>query len=171
MAEPRKTRLNRRPGRNAENVVEQKKPEADFSEAQKRSDYLKHKLDDILENIGKSYGKRMADELMKRLEKTIVEFNAEVVDMLDKLEVLEEQRLKELSPDQKSETLPETDTTEPSDGESAELEDEFANMSEFEKRIEMLERQKKEADKKGKDAKEESEEKPKKRGLFRKKNK
>jgi len=170
MADPRRTRLNRRTNKNDESQAEQKVPEIDFSETNKRSEYLKHKLDDILDNIGQSYGKRMADELMKRLEQTIIDFNGEVVQLLDKLEVLEDQRLKELEAEKKH-TLKEEDGDESQVETSAEEEDEFADMSDFEKRIEMLERRKKEADDAAEKNTEESEVKPKKKGLFRKKNK
>ncbi|RKY58314.1 MAG: hypothetical protein DRP96_08660 [Candidatus Neomarinimicrobiota bacterium] len=170
MADPRRTRLNRRTDRNTEKEPEKPIPQADFSEAQKRSEYLKHKLDDILDNIGQSYGKRMADELMKRLEKTIIDFNAEVVRMLDKLEVLENQRLKETSAKNASEISPENEKEDSSE-ENLESEEEFANMSEFEKRIEMLERKRKESEKEAENAAAEETEKPKKRGWFRKKNK
>lgn len=170
MSETRRTRISRRTDRKAESEAEPKAPEIDFSETGKRSEYLKHKLDDILDNIGQSYGKRMADELMKRLEKTILDFNAEVVQMLDKLEVLEEQRLKELEAEKKAAARKEAG--EPAQTvEEQEPEDEFANMSEFEKRIEMMERQKKAEAEAAKKAEEESEEKPKRKGLFRKKNK
>ncbi|MBU0713327.1 hypothetical protein KJ762_13485 [bacterium] len=170
MADSRSTRLNRRPNRNADSRMEQKAPDIDFSETNKRSEYLKHKLDDILDNIGKSYGKRMADELMKRLEKTILDFNGEVIQLLDKLEVLEAQRLKELEAEKNP--IPKVEAGEEAlIEENAELEDEFANMSDFEKRIEMLERKKKEKDDATRKSEEESDEKPKKKGFFRKKNK
>lgn len=159
MADPRRTRLSRRGGKSAEEQLEQKVPEVDFSKTEKRSEYIKRKLDDILDNIGKSYGKRMADELMKRLEKTIQEFNGEVVLMLGKLEKLEEERLKEATivakpPEEQQET-------------ETESEDEFAEMSEFEKRLERMERKKEEEDKAEKE--DDSVEKPKKKGFFRKK--
>jgi len=170
MADPRSTRLNRRPNRNTDSRMEQKAPDIDFSETNKRSEYLKHKLDDILDNIGESYGKRMADELMKRLEKTILDFNGEVIQLLDKLEVLEAQRLKELEAEKNP--IPKVEAGEEAlIEENAELEDEFANMSDFEKRIEMLERKKKEKDDATRKSEEESDEKPKKKGFFRKKNK
>ena len=159
MADPRRTRLSRRGEKNVEEQLEQKVPEVDFSKTDKRSEYIKRKLDDILDNIGKSYGKRMADELMKRLEKTIQEFNGEVVLMLGKLEKLEVERLKEAAiaakpPEEQQET-------------EAESEEEFAEMSEFEKRLEKMERKKGEEDRSEKEN--DSAEKPKRRGLFRKK--
>ena len=171
MADPRSTRLNRRADKDADLKEKQKAVEIDFGEATKRSEYLKQKLDDILDNIGRSYGKRMADELTKRLEKTILDFNGEVVHMLDKLEVLEDQRLKEIEAAKKPDPQVEAAEAESSDEEKVVTEDEFANMSDFEKRIEMLERKKKEADNAVGKSEEESDEKPKKKGFFRKKNK
>jgi len=159
MADPRRTRLSRRGEKSAEELLEQKAPEVDFSKTEKRSEYIKRKLDDILDNIGKSYGKQMADELMKRLEKTIQEFNGEVVLMLGKLEKLKEERLKEATIAAKpSEEQQETET---------ESEGEFAEMSEFEKRLENMERKKEEEDRAEKE--DDSAEKPKKKGLFRRK--
>jgi len=159
MADQRRTRLSRRGEKSAEEQLEQKAPEVDFSKTEKRSEYIKRKLDDILDNIGKSYGKRMADELMKRLEKTIQEFNGEVVLMLGKLEKLEEERLKEAitaakPPEEQQET-------------GTESESEFAEMSEFEKRLEKMEQKKEEEDRTEKE--DDSAEKPKKKGFFRKK--
>ncbi|MBU4444154.1 MAG: hypothetical protein L6422_08220 [Candidatus Marinimicrobia bacterium] len=95
----------------------------------------------------------MADELMKRLEKTIQEFNGEVVLMLGKLEKLEEERLKEAAIAAKpSKEQQETET---------ESKGEFAEMSEFEKRLEKMERKKEEEDRAEKE--DDSAEKPKKK--------
>lgn len=173
MPDPRsRTRLSRRMEKDADAQSEGSSKEIDFSEADKRRDYLKQRLDDILNNIGQSYGKRMADELMKRLQKTVLDFNTEIIAMLDKLEALEEQRQKaaaaEKEPAQKATESGEEAVAE---SETAIPEDEFANMSEFERRIEMLERQKKQKDAEAKKAAAEAEEKPRKKGLFRRKNK
>ncbi|MGC9364125.1 MAG: hypothetical protein ACP5FZ_06080 [Fidelibacterota bacterium] len=173
MPDPRiRSRLNRRTDRDAEAQEQDRRNDIDFSEPDKRRDYLKQRLDDILDNIGQSYGKRMAEELMKRLQKTVLDFNAEVNQMLDKLEVIEEERRKEAEAEKVSAEQPvDTKAGEGGEGETEPSEDEFANMSDFEKRIEMLERKKKQNNDEIKKAAEEAEKKPQKKGLFRRKNK
>ncbi len=88
-------------------------------------------MDDILENIGESYGKRLTDELIKRLEKTVKDFHTEVSEMLDKLHEVDEKReIKEKEKGIK---------TEVSTSEEEVLTEDFDNMSEIEKRLEMKE--------------------------------
>jgi len=114
-----------------------------------RQEYVERKLNDILESIGESYSKRMTNELMKRLENTIHEFHDEVTKILDKLETLEGERHKVPVEIAASET------------EQVATESDVSGMSEIEKRLEMKERGKKEYPKS-----EETEEEPKRRGLF-----
>ncbi len=155
---PRRSRLNRmRGGTPAEPVEEKKVVEIDFSKSDQRTEYIKTKLDDILDKIGQSYGKKMTDELIKRLDQTIAEFHTEVIQVLTKLEGLEEGRKKTAVATQqpKEEEVPEEET------------DEATEMSEFEKRLERMEKEKKQKDKVSKT--EEEVEKPKKKGLFRRK--
>jgi len=170
MPEPRRSRLNRRDQKSIEQEVP-KPPDVDLSRTDKRSEYIKQKLDDILDNIGKSYGQRMVGELMKRLEKTIREFNEEIVEMLDKLEVLEEERRKELEALNKpAEETPASEEKEEGEEEQT-SEEEFAEMSDFERRLERMEQKKQETEAKNKKEPSESGDKSKKRGLFRKKDK
>lgn len=160
MANNRKVRRRNIP--KTEQEIEVKIPEPvkiDFSKASERAGYIKKKLDDILENIGESYGKRLTDELIKRLEKTVKDFHAEVSKMLDKLHEIEEKR-------EIKEKEIETDIST-SDEEA--LPEDFDNMSEVEKRLEMKEREKeKKSDTKGINNKSEV---SKKRGIFKKKKK
>jgi len=156
---PRMSRLNRmRGGSPAEPVEEKKIVEIDFSKSDQRTVYIKTKLDDILDKIGQSYGKMMTDELMKRLDQTIAEFHSEVIQVLSKLEGLEAERKKAA-----------VATLQPKEEEkvTAEETDEAAEMSEFEKRLEKMEKDK-EQQKQASKAEEEVE-KPKKKGLFRRK--
>ena len=62
MANNRRVRSRNIP--KTEQAIEEKIPEPvkiDFNKAIERSSYIKEKLDDILENIGESYGKRLTD--------------------------------------------------------------------------------------------------------------
>jgi len=144
----------------AELVEEKKLVEIDFSKSDQRTVYIKTKLDDILDKIGQSYGKMMTDELMKRLDQTIAEFHSEVIQVLSKLEGLEAERKKTAIATQQpkeegKEEIPEGET------------DEAAEMSEFEKRLEKMEKEK---EQQKQALKTEGEvEKPKKKGLFRRK--
>ncbi|NLA22774.1 MAG: hypothetical protein GX870_07025 [Candidatus Marinimicrobia bacterium] len=61
----------------------------DFSDTEQRYEYIRSKLDDIMENIGQCYSERLTKELLHRLEKTILDFHTEVIALLDKLEKLE----------------------------------------------------------------------------------
>ncbi len=61
----------------------------DFSATEQRYEYIRSKLDDIMENIGQCYSERLTKELLHRLEKTILDFHTEVIALLDKLEKLE----------------------------------------------------------------------------------
>jgi len=156
---PRRSRLNRmRGGTPAEPVEEKKVVEIDFSKSDQRTEYIKTKLDDILDKIGQSYGKKMTDELIKRLDQTIAEFHTEVIQVLTKLEGLEEGRKKTAVATQQpkeEEVVTEEETTE------------SAEISEFEKRLERMEKEKEQKNKVSKT--EEEVEKPKKKGLFRRK--
>jgi len=124
----------------------------DLNVTEGRKEYVERKLNDILESIGESYGKRMTNELMKRLEKTIREFHGEVTKILDKLETLEDERHK--VPEKI--VVPQT--------EQVLDEGELSGMSEIERRLEMKEREKQESPKT-----DEITEEPKRRGLFSRK--
>ena len=47
----------------------------DFSATEQRYEYIRSKLDDIMENIGQCYSERLTKELLHRLEKTILDFH------------------------------------------------------------------------------------------------
>ena len=99
----------------------------DLANTEKRADYLKKKLDDILGNIGEGYSKKMAEELIERLERTLKGFHEDVSKMLNDLHDVETKRLEKEKPEV-------TEYKEVS-------EDEFSGMSEIEKKLEMEERE------------------------------
>lgn len=157
--DPRRSRFNRlRGAAPAEPIEEKKVVEIDFSKSDQRTEYIKTKLDDILDKIGQSYGKKMVEELMKRLDQTIADFHSEVIQVLSKLEGLDEERKKAavaaLQP-KEEEAITGEETAE------------SAEMSDFEKRLEKMEKEKEQ--KKQASKTEEEVEKPKKKGLFRRK--
>ncbi len=158
MANNRRVRSRNIP--KTEKAIEEKIPEPvkiDFSKAIERSSYIKEKLDDILENIGESYGKRLTDELIKRLKETVKGFHVEVSEMLDKLHQIEEKRkIKEKE-------------TEVIAGEEGTLPEDFENLSEVEKRLKIREIEKeKKSDTESSDDKSKV---SKKKGIFKKKEK
>jgi len=113
---------------------EQSIQELNLGDKSDRLTYINDRLDDIMVNIGGTYGKRLTDELMKRLEKTIKEFNDDVVQMLDKLEHIGQDREKEEA----------SEAGEPEIPEPVPAETDVEELSEIEKRLEKAE-QKKEA--------------------------
>ena len=106
----------------------------DFSKKEQREGYLQNKLDDLLDGINASYGQSLLDELMIRLEATIDDFNKEVDDLMDSLKKSSDEKEKLLqqikSGDIKDEVSEEksTDSEEPND--------EKAELSVWEKRLE-----------------------------------
>jgi len=114
-------------------IIEPKPVEIDFGMQKERVQYVTDKLDDILDTIGGSYGKRLADELMKRLEATIQKFNDDVSGILTKLEEINIEREKEKK------------IVESQDNDVPE---ELKELSEIERRLEMKSMENKEADQK-----------------------
>ncbi|HPC35962.1 MAG TPA: hypothetical protein P5268_00395 [Candidatus Marinimicrobia bacterium] len=64
----------------------------DFSVADQRYEYIRNKLDDAMQSIGQCYSDRLTKELLRRLEKTILDFHTEVTALLEKFEKLETER-------------------------------------------------------------------------------
>lgn len=122
--------------------------------------FLFKKIDELVEGIGPGYGEALMEELISRMERTIALFHDEVAELLDTLKSKREERdarLKDLF--EKGDIEKEVETSEPLS--SAEVE-----MSEYERKLEER------ADKasiKEVTSKKVDEEKPKKRGFFRKK--
>ena len=58
----------------------------DFANADSRMNYLKENLGHLMDGIDENYGQVLLDELMRRMEKTVSEFNEEVKSMLGQLQ-------------------------------------------------------------------------------------
>lgn len=57
----------------------------DFNDSKSRLDYLGTKLDDLMDGINVNYGKVLMDELVRRLEHTVSDFNDEVKVLINSL--------------------------------------------------------------------------------------
>ncbi len=58
----------------------------DFANADSRMNYLKDNLGHLMNGIDKNYGQVLMDELMRRMEQTVSDFNEEVKAMLGQLQ-------------------------------------------------------------------------------------
>lgn len=96
----------------------------DFANPDSRMKFLQENLTSLMNGIDANYGQILMDELMKRLEHTVSEFNEEVKVMLGKLQAKEETPIPDLSESDKSE--------------ATEIDMETSGLSEFEKRLEAL---------------------------------
>ncbi len=67
-----------------EETTEVQEP-VDFDNSESRMAFLKSQLNDLLDGINDVYGQDLMEELLKRLEKTVEEFNVEVSSLLGKL--------------------------------------------------------------------------------------
>ena len=56
-----------------------------FENKENRLEYLDQKLDDLLSGINATYGQDLLDELVIRLQRTIVDFNEEVEKIMGNL--------------------------------------------------------------------------------------
>ena len=63
-----------------------------FEEQQGRQDYLNNKLDDLLDGINASYGQELLNELVRRLNRTIEDFNEEFQGIIGNLKDNSERR-------------------------------------------------------------------------------
>ena len=72
-------------------VVEEQVPEEEpvppvnLDDAESRMQFLKNQLNDMLDGINDNYGQDLMEELLKRLEKTIDDFNNQITDLIGKL--------------------------------------------------------------------------------------
>ena len=116
-----------------------------FEEQEGRQDYLNNKLDDLLEGINASYGQELLNELVRRLNRTIEDFNEEFQGIIGNLKDNSERRHqilhdlmegKELAPNKATSSADNsvTDTMHPENSDSNSEE-----MSAWEKRLEGLE--------------------------------
>lgn len=81
----------------------------DLSTPEGRSNYLNDKLSDLINGVDSTYGNLIFDELLKRIDKTIKDFNSEMEIVFDELKVNEKKRQsmltklkKQKSPDEES---------------------------------------------------------------------
>jgi hypothetical protein len=72
---------------NNEELQETVEPEAtvDLDNPESRMNFLKSQLNDLLDGINNVYGQDLMEELLKRLEKTVEDFNTEVSGLIGKL--------------------------------------------------------------------------------------
>ena len=111
----------------------------DLDTAEGRKEYLAEKLDDILEGINESYGTVLMEELLKRLELTIQDFNDEMKTLCDQLFKKQEERQNLLQMIKTKESMasqivtdesPHIDDSKPSDITSSEkIENKIAHSS------------------------------------------
>ena len=116
-----------------------------FEEQEGRQDYLNNKLDDLLEGINASYGQSLLNELVRRLNRTIEDFNEEFQGIIGNLKDNSERRNQILHDLMEGKVLEakkvssgdqntETDSMQQEDSES-----DSEEMSAWEKRLEGLE--------------------------------
>jgi len=65
--------------------TQSKEVPVDFDNSESRMTFLKGQLNDMLDGINNVYGQDLMDELLKRLEKTVEDFNGEVSGLIGKL--------------------------------------------------------------------------------------
>ena len=82
----------------------------DLSTPEGRNSYLNDKLSDLINGVDSTYGNIIFDELLKRIDVTIKDFNSEMESIFDELKINEKKRQsillklkKQKSPDEKKE--------------------------------------------------------------------
>jgi DNA repair ATPase RecN len=152
----------------AEEIIEENQVPA--VDPQKK--YLMDQFGSLMEQVGEGFGGPLQEELIRRLEQTIADFHQEVNEMLTTLKDTSEKRhakLKEIwdNPDSANNEVEEHVEGENSDSSNEEKEDEPAELSDWEKRLEALDSSKKKSE-----VKDAPKEKPtKKKGFFGRKKK
>ena len=74
------------PDKNEEIQETEETPEpVDFNSSESRMTFLKSQLNDLLDGINNVYGQDLMEELLKRLEKTVEDFNEEVSGLMSRL--------------------------------------------------------------------------------------
>ena len=64
----------------------------DLSTPEGRSSYLNDKLSDLINGVDSTYGNIIFDELLKRIDSTIKDFNKEMESVFDELKINEKKR-------------------------------------------------------------------------------
>ena len=119
-----------------------------FENKDGRQDYLNKKLDDLIEGINASYGQSLLNELVKRLHRTIEDFNEEFEGIIGDLKDNSERRNQIIHDLMEGKELAKKINSSPSnnsnDDENDDENDDAADaepteMSAWEKRLEGLE--------------------------------
>ena len=115
-----------------------------FEEQEGRQDYLNNKLDDLLEGINASYGQSLLNELVRRLNRTIEDFNEEFQGIIGNLKDNSERRHQILHDLMEGKDLKPTNAPSGKSAETGTMDQEVSDsnseeMSAWEKRLEGLE--------------------------------
>ena len=115
-----------------------------FENKEGRQDYLNKKLDDLIEGINTSYGQSLLNELVKRLHRTIEDFNEEFEGIIGDLKDNSERRNQIIHDLMEGKELAKKINSTSSDDSKDDvnndaLNDEPNEMSAWEKRLEGLE--------------------------------
>jgi len=111
----------------------------DFANPDSRMTYLKDNLGHLMNGIDKNYGQVLMDELMRRMEQTVSEFNEEVKAMLGQLQGVKVTPRDNIltTASRPVRQVPSTSGNE-AFAQPAEPADAEAGLSEFEKRLQAL---------------------------------
>ena len=108
----------------------------EFNNQDSRLGYLNDKLDDLLDGINASYGEELFNELVERLQRTIDDFNEEIVSLTEEVKGNSEKRAEIIHTLMEGQEMSQSSAPENDTGESNNLDSEI--MSEWEKRLEGL---------------------------------
>ena len=108
----------------------------EFNNQDSRLGYLNDKLDDLLDGINASYGEELFNELVKRLERTVNDFNDEISVLTEEVKGNSEKRAEIIPTLMEGQDMAQTETTDDVGQETSNLDSEI--LSEWEKRLEGL---------------------------------
>ena len=108
----------------------------EFNNQDSRLGYLNDKLDDLLDGINASYGEELFNELVKRLERTVNDFNDEISVLTEEVKGNSEKRAEIIHTLMEGQDMAQTETTADEVQEISNLDSEI--LSEWEKRLEGL---------------------------------
>tara|TARA_Y100000782_G_C10102021_1_gene230839 strand:+ start:272 stop:610 length:339 start_codon:yes stop_codon:yes gene_type:complete len=108
----------------------------EFNNQDSRLGYLNDKLDDLLDGINASYGEELFNELVKRLERTVNDFNDEISVLTEEVKGNSEKRAEIIHTLMEGQDMAQTETTDDVGQETSNLDSEI--LSEWEKRLEGL---------------------------------
>ena len=108
----------------------------EFNNQDSRLGYLNDKLDDLLDGINASYGEELFNELVKRLERTVNDFNDEISVLTEEVKGNSEKRAEIIHTLMEGQDMAQTETTDDVGQKTSNLDSEI--LSEWEKRLEGL---------------------------------